>query len=168
MEKGEYPCVAKETIIAIILQPKWLPFKKHKTAVVAVLLLMMQSYSASPEPIKYGVAACDFCKMTIMDKKFACEWVTDKNKVYRFDDLHCMVSFRKTNNSKGTAYINDFTNRKELVKATKLFFVKSEELKAPMGGNIAAFVDKAEADAFAKNNQGKSLSWEEVEKEMSK
>lgn len=147
----------------LILQPKWLPFKKSKIAFAALIMLAMQSCSVGPKPIKYGSDACDFCKMTIMQKKFANEWVTDKGKVFHFDDVHCLQSFRKTDKSNGTAYINDFTEKKEFVKATELFFVKSEEIKAPMGGHVAAFIDKAAADEFAKNNKGESLSRQQVE-----
>lgn len=152
----------------ILLQPKWLPFTKFAStkkaaATVAVLLVfVMQSCSTTPQPIKYGSDACDFCKMTIMQKKFANEWVTDKGKVYRFDDLHCLLSFRKTDKSNGTAYINDYTEKQEFVKANDMFFVESKEINAPMGGHIAAFGDKVAAGEFAKNNNGQVLSWQQV------
>jgi len=153
----------------ILLQPKWVSSKKssltkkHTVALVILSLFVMQSCSSAPQPIKYGSDACDFCKMTIMQKKFANEWVTDKGKVYRFDDLHCLLSFRKTNKSNGTAYINDFTEKQEFVKAENLFFVESKAINAPMGGHIAAFTNKAAADEFAKNNNGQVLSWQQVE-----
>jgi copper chaperone NosL len=143
----------------LILQPKWLLKRQHKLAVAFFLLAGMQSCSSGPQPIKYGSNACDFCKMTIMQKKFANEWVSDKGKVYRFDDLHCLMNFRKTDKSNGTAYVNDFLEKKELTKASELVFVKSEALKAPMGGDIAAFADKADAEEFLKNNKGEIVDW---------
>jgi copper chaperone NosL len=153
----------------IILQPKWLPFKKRNIAVATLLLMFsIQSCSQGPQPIKYGSEACDFCKMTIMDKKFACEWVTDKGKVYRFDDIHCLLSFRKADNSKGTAYINDFTVNKEFTKAANLYYVKSDELKTPMNGNVAAFLNEASQGDFLNGHSGKKLSWSEAEKETVK
>ena len=33
------------------------------------------------------------CKMTLVDKKFGAEVVTKKGKVYKFDDLNCMIKF---------------------------------------------------------------------------
>lgn len=152
----------------LILQPKWLTFKKHKLAFAALIIFAMQSCAVGPAPIKYGSDACDFCKMTIMQKKFANEWVTDKGKVFRFDDVHCLQSFRIADKSSGTAYINTFSERNEFVKAKDLFFVKSEELKTPMAGHVAAFSNTVAANKFAKNNQGKSLSWEEVKSELLK
>jgi copper chaperone NosL len=99
-----------------------------------------------------------------MDKKFGSEWVTDKGKIYRFDDVHCLLSFKKNDNSKGTAYITDYTGNKELNKAVDLFYVKSEDLKTPMGGKMAAFVNKGVAEEFVKGNNGQLLLWQQVEK----
>jgi copper chaperone NosL len=152
----------------MILQPRWWGFKKSKLALATIVILTIQSCSAGPQPIRYGSDACDFCKMTIMEKKFANEWVTAKGKVYRFDDIHCLISFRKTDKSEGTTYVNDFGGKKELNKASNLFYVKSEELKTPMNGKVAAFIDKTVAQEFAKNNNAQNLSWNEVESEVLK
>lgn len=153
----------------IILQPKWLPVtKKYSTVAALMLLFIMSSCSNDPQPIKYGSDACDFCKMTIMQKKFANEWVTDKGKIYRFDDLHCLLSFRKTDKSNGTAYINDFTEKQEFVKAADMSFVESQAINAPMGGHVAAFTNKAAAEELAKNNNGQLLSWQQVTQESLK
>ena len=54
------------------------------------------------------------------------------------------------------------------MKANDLFFVNSTVLKAPMGGNVAAFTDQAAAENFAGTNQGTLLSWEAVEKNLLK
>ncbi len=170
-DSGGWLFVAAGVVLAIayfiLLQPKWLPFTRKKTTALAVLFLplFMQSCSSQPQPINYGKDACTFCKMTIMQKGFAAEWVTNKGKVYRFDDLHCLLSFRKTDNSKGEAYINDFTGKKELAKAADLFFVESKEVNAPMGGHFAAFSNKADAENMAKTKGTEVLTWQQVESE---
>jgi len=152
----------------IMLKPSWLAFKKGKIAVAAGIMLVMQSCATGPQPIKYGSDACDFCKMTIMEKKFACEWITSKGKVFRFDDVHCLLSYNKVNKAEGLAYINDFTGNGDLVKANELFFVNAAVLKAPMGGNMAAFTKKTAAETFSNTNQGQILNWEAVEKTVLK
>ncbi len=151
----------------LILRPKWLGFKMKKIAVAAFVMVLFQSCKTGPQSINYGKDACDFCKMTIMEKEFACEWVTVKGKVFRFDDVHCLLSYHKANKSEGIAYVNDF-NGKELIKASDLFFVNSTVLKAPMGGNVAAFTKQAAAENFAGANQGTLLSWQSVEKNLLK
>jgi copper chaperone NosL len=142
---------------------------KKVTAVTAIsLLFALQGCSTKPQPVKYGSDACDFCKMTIMDKKFACEWITAKGKLYRFDDLHCLINYTKTNNLVGKAYINDYSGNTELLPAEDLSFVNAASVKAPMGGNIAAFADKVAATKFSNINQGKLVSWTEVKTTLSK
>jgi copper chaperone NosL len=148
----------------LILRPKRVS-GTHAAAVLIALLLAMPSCSTGPAPIKYGSDACHFCKMTIMQKQFATEWVTEKGKVYHFDDLHCLLSARR---SKGVAYINDFKGKKELVKADQVFFVKSDEVNAPMGGHIIGFADKKDADSFLASAKGIPLSWEQVQSDIHK
>ncbi len=150
----------------IILQPKWLRRNKSKVSITVLMLCLLQSCASGPQPINYGSDACDFCKMRIVDKKFAAEWVTEKGKVYRFDDLHCLASFRKNEGSSGNAYVNAFAGSQELNKAVDLFYIKSDALKTPMNGKVAAFTNEAAANEFATNNGGRRLSWQQIEKEM--
>ena len=106
--------------------------------------------------------------MTIVDKKFACQWVTDKGKAFRFDDLHCLISDERLADTKGSAYVNDFAGEEQLIAADRMSFVKSETLQTPMGGKVAAFAKTADAAAFIKNNNGQQLTWEQVNTEMKK
>jgi copper chaperone NosL len=172
-DKGGWMFIGAGVLLLIayllILKPKWLPFQKKTLVPAFVLMLSLQSCSGSgPQPIKYGSDACDNCKMTIMDKRFANEWVTDKSKVYRFDDVHCLVAFSTTNDSKGTAYINDYTGSKELVKATEMLYVQSPDFKSPMGGNIAAVTNTTAIQQVLIDKSGKQLDWDQVQKEMKK
>ncbi|WP_207492397.1 nitrous oxide reductase accessory protein NosL [Aridibaculum aurantiacum] len=147
----------------LLVQPKWLP-AKMQVVPAFVLLVMLQSCSTQPQAIKYGSDACEHCKMTIMDKRFGSEWVTTKGKVFRFDDLLCLQAYLNKSTAKGTVYIQDFSGKKELVKAEELLFVHGEELRSPMGGNTAAFTDKADAEKAAASNSSTILSWQEIEK----
>jgi copper chaperone NosL len=140
--------------------------KKTRLAIPAIIIIFFQSCSSGPQPIRYGVAECDYCKMTIMDKRFASQWVTNKGKAYSFDDVHCMKGFRKTNQSEGTAYINDFTGKQELVNAEKLFFAHSEEIQTPMGGNIVTFISQVDRDKVVTENNGRALSWKEIQTQL--
>ncbi|MDX1911017.1 MAG: hypothetical protein SFV22_06010, partial [Saprospiraceae bacterium] len=62
-------------------------------AVIAVLsgCLNMVACSTGPEPIRYGQDNCHACKMTLTDRRFGAEIVTKKGKVYKFDDLNCLM-----------------------------------------------------------------------------
>jgi len=155
--------------LVLLLKPKWLPFQNKKFAVAAILTLTLQACSGTgPQPVTYGSDACDNCKMTIMEKRFTNQWVSDKGKVFRFDDMHCLAEFRKTNTSKGNAYINDYTGAKEFTNATEMFFVYSPNFKSPMGGNIAAFSNEADMQKVLNEQNGKQLNWNEVQQQMKK
>jgi copper chaperone NosL len=131
---------------------EWRAAKKKKytlktaVAVAGVLLLInLSSCSTSPTPIKPGTDNCSFCKMTISDARYGAEIVTKKGKVYKFYDAHCVLSFLKNDIKDGDVdniYFVDFDGQHELINAKSAFFLKSDELNTPMGGNIAAFTSK--------------------------
>src|SRR5690606_41654244 len=58
-----------------------------------VVWMALQACSVGPEPLRYGEDACHSCRMTLMDKKFGAEVVSVKGKVFKFDDMNCMVNF---------------------------------------------------------------------------
>ncbi len=43
------------------------------------------------EPIKLNTDGCEFCKMKIADGKFGAEIITAKGRIYKFDDMHCII-----------------------------------------------------------------------------
>jgi copper chaperone NosL len=152
----------------LILKPNWLPIEKRKFSLAFLLAFTLHACSSGRQPLKYGQDACDNCKMTIMDKRFATEWVTDKNKVFRFDDVHCMIYFLKTNHSNGVAYINDYAGNIEFAKASDMHFVQSEHLNSPMGGNVSAFTNHTSMQKIMNEKNGKYLSWQEVQQLMNR
>ena len=64
-------------------------------------LALFLSCNTEPVPLRYGKDACHLCKMTLMDKKFGGELVTGKGKVYKFDDVNCMINFYQLRLSEG-------------------------------------------------------------------
>jgi copper chaperone NosL len=136
------------------------------TPFIFFLSFSLNSCSQVPEPVKYGTDNCDFCKMTIMDPKFAGELVTEKGKVMKFDDARCLVGFLKSDAAKNQkvadTYLTDFSGNHDLVKTGEGFFLTSPELKSPMNGNIALF---AELDSLRKVQQqlhGEMISWKDI------
>jgi copper chaperone NosL len=156
------------TAYILILRPKFI-FKRHsgkKVAVASLFAIILQSCSAGPQAIKYGSDACDYCKMTIMDKRFAAEYVTNKSKAFKFDDIHCMIAFLKNNQLQGAAYVNDYTGKKELNKAEQLLYIHSDKIKSPMGGNVAATLTENDATTISTSLTGELLHWEEVKNKL--
>jgi copper chaperone NosL len=130
------------------------------------LLSLMLACSSEPEPIVYGTDACHTCKMTLMDKKFGAELVTQKGKVYKFDDVNCMLNFYNDteNNAEQFKYklVVDFSQPEKLITASDAFFLKSDEIKSPMASEIAAFESKDSMEKLKEEWNGIYLVWGEV------
>ena len=130
------------------------------------LIPFLLACSAEPEPLLYGTDACHACKMTLMDKKFGAELVTQKGKVYKFDDVNCMLNFYNApeNNSEQFKHrlVVDFMQPGKLIPVGDAFFVKSTEIKSPMASQIAAFESEESMNKMKQEWDGIYLVWGEV------
>jgi copper chaperone NosL len=143
--------------------------KADKAAFLAVFLaLAVPAYSCSAEPqaIVFGTDACHQCKMTIVDRRFGGEVVSNTGKVFKFDDARCMIDFLNSGSlsDRQVAYrlIVDFSNPGTLVPAPEAFFLRSSGILSPMNGQVAAFTNEDSLEAFKKEVPGIFLTWGEL------
>lgn len=119
--------------------------------------------NVQPEPVKLNADNCQHCKMTIADLKFAAELITDKGRIYKFDDLKCMQMYQSENAlNNAQFFVADYSKPENFVKVEDAFFVSGGDVLSPMNGNVAAFSSKADAEKFAVEKNAKQLSWKEV------
>ena len=134
--------------------------------IAAILLITLLSCKVEPEPLRYREDACHSCKMTLMDKNFGAELVTKKGKVYKFDDVNCMLTFYNSGeiDSRDFAYrlVVDFSQPTALIEAADAFYLKSGEIKSPMASQIAAFEKKESMEKIQKEIKGIYLVWGEL------
>ncbi len=171
---GGWIFVSAGALLLIMVIAEWRRNKKYimkfTTAMVMILFsVSLASCNAGPEPIKAGTDNCYFCKMTVTDNRFGAELVTKKGKIYKFDDVHCIVSYLQTKNIEPAnikdIYLTDFCSTHQLINVNQLSLLKSEELRSPMGGNIAAFISR---DSLQKNQErfpGTIVNWNDLIKE---
>ena len=140
--------------------------KKVSYIVCLVLCIALLACSVGPEPLRYGEDACHTCRMTLMDKKFGAEVVSVKGKIFKFDDMNCMVNFLNsgTLTERDIAYrlVVDYTVPEKLISAENAFFLKSGEIRSPMASKIAAFEHKADMDRHKGTWDGIYLTWGEL------
>ena len=148
-------------------------YKKHKLKlksgsgiIAASLALLLVSCSARPETFKYGTDVCYTCKMGIVDIKFGNEIITKKGKVFKFDDIGCMIRYLKSGSIEQkdiakTVVIN-YENKDEFLDVSNASFAVSEEIRSPMNFNTAAFTNKEEATKFLEGKSGKIFNWNEI------
>jgi copper chaperone NosL len=142
-------------------------FKKSNSTAALLIFLSFSFFSCSKTevvPIKLNVDSCDFCKMTIADGKYAAEVITEKGRVYKFDDFMCMVHYGKENsNTKmATYYVNDYTQDNVLIPAKTAFFLSGGTIQSPMRGGIIAFSSENDAKEFEIKLKAKPITWEAV------
>lgn len=139
------------------------------TSLIAVSILAI-SCSPKTEPFNYGKDNCYFCKMGIVDPKYGGEIVTKKSKVYKFDDLVCMVRFLQsgilTENEIAKKVIINFEKENDFLDVDKVIFWASPELRSPMGSNAAAFASQQAAEKAKAGKEGIFLNWDELYKKI--
>ncbi len=104
-----------------------------------------------PTKIITGKDACDYCKMTITDEKYAAELLTEKGRVYKFDDIRCLSGYKTSNPEKeaqSTSYLVDYSSG-EFIAETSATLITGGSIKSPMGGNTQAYKDATKAQKAA-------------------
>lgn len=131
-----------------------------------VFLLSISGCSVEPEAIKVGKDNCHYCKMTISDNRYGAEVLTKKGKVFKYDDSHCLISEISEGGIDKSIikdfYFTDFCNGHGLIKSQNCFYLKSESLKSPMNGNIAAFLSHDSLKVYNKQFGGEEVSWNQL------
>lgn len=133
---------------------------------VSLLTLFLSSCSKEPKPIEFGVDNCDHCMMNISDVRYGAELITQKGKIYKFDDMYCMKTFLKegevvAQEQVHSLWLVDFTATEKLIPTEKSFLLYNPELKSPMGSNTAAFADEETREQQHSEHSGTMLLWKD-------
>jgi copper chaperone NosL len=164
---GGYIFIVVGLLLLAGLFIEWRKSKKTTQNILMLLILfmmlMIQSCSTGPKPIVFGKEECSFCKMIISDQRFGAELITKKNKIYKFDDTHCIVSFLKSRSVEEkdikTVYLIDYSKPGQLINSKNCYILLSEELRSPMGGNGAAFASEDSIKKYSELMKGTNAKW---------
>lgn len=128
--------------------------------------IFLVSCSTEPQPINFGKDLCEHCSMTIMDKKFGAEMVNSKGKAIKFDSGECMVGYINSENKFEAAQylIVDYKSEGELINASEAFYLHGGSVVSPMGGNLAAFKTKADAEKLNTEFGAELILWNDLKK----
>ncbi|MCR9013826.1 nitrous oxide reductase accessory protein NosL [Aquiflexum gelatinilyticum] len=133
---------------------------------ILLISMLIWSCNAEPRPISYGKDNCHHCKMKLMDPVHGAEVVTQKGKIFIFDDVNCLMSFLESDevNQEDIKHIlvADYTKPESLTDATVAFYLKSDKFKTPMASNIIAFSDYKTLESYKSEHGGVYLAWGEL------
>lgn len=129
-----------------------------------VIIILFVNCSKSPEPIKYGHDSCENCRMLITDHKYGSELITSKGRIYKFDSIECLAdySIKLENSVIGSMWVTNFSNPHELINVNTAIFLKSENLRSPMGLNLSAFSSYPEMENIKKQYGGDKIQWNDL------
>ncbi len=139
-------------------------------AVVTITCIVFAIFSCKqtvPDPIRYNADHCNNCGMTISNPVFAALLFTKKGRTYKFDDIACLMSFKKDNADKAVGasiYLANFIKSNELIPLEKTFLIKGGTIKSPMGGNTLAFDNQASAQHYATEINAEYVTWNSIDK----
>lgn len=143
--------------------------KTHiKVFFILTLFLSACSREIKPEEIEPH-DVCYFCKMAISQLNFAAEIITPDGEVYKFDDIGCMIEFKRLKElpNGSVIFVRDFYT-KEWIKIEEAYFVRSEKIQTPMNYFIATFKTRESLEKFMKEYGGEEFPYEQLETKILK
>ncbi len=137
-------------------------------AVALAALLMGAAACADPQPrdLAYGTDACEHCLMGVSDDAHGAEAVTRTGKVHTFDSVECLVAWLQADPGAErlhSAWVTDFADGRELVRADEAAYLVSDFLASPMGLGITAFRRAQDRDGAVHTFGGTPMGWDEVQ-----
>ena len=126
-----------------------------KLLLASSMVFLAACAESGPQEINVGKDQCDNCKMTISEPKYATQLITEKGRVYKFDDISCLNDYEVSNTETTTnakTYVADFPTGK-FIETSTATLIKGGDIKSPMGGNTQAFENKAAAEKAATDLQ---------------
>lgn len=140
--------------------------RAHGGLVAGLLVAtFMTACSEAPRTIHLGSDSCDHCHMTISEERFAAQLVTDRGRTYVFDSVECMAEFVGSEAfPEGTRslWVTDFAEPGSWVRAEEARFLRSDDLRSPMGMGFGAFASRDGVDAARAELGGEVLDWDGV------
>lgn len=135
-------------------------------AFLALVFLLATAAACEPEPkpIVYGEEACAYCRMSIVDQRYAAQLVSETGKTFSFDATECMINYKAehTDPKWHLELVTDYTRPATLIPATKATVLRSEKLPSPMGMYLTTVDNPAKAEALQAKHGGNIYSYEEL------
>jgi copper chaperone NosL len=129
---------------------------------------VLAACSVKPEPLAYGKDPCQTCKMTLVDGKFGAEILTRKGKVYKFDDVNCMMEFFRSGyvpeENIEQLLVVDFGNPGTLIDARTAHYIKADAIRSPMASQVAAFSSGETLADHNKTWNERPMTWADLSK----
>lgn len=137
-----------------------------KKLFLLLFVLVFTSCAQKPEPLVAGKDSCHHCKMPVADTRFGAELITNKGRIYKFDDVNCMIQWKALPENKEVQYshvlVVNYFDTTDLLEAANAVFLKSADIRTPMNSGFAAFSSEENARKLLNEYGGEICNWEKV------
>ena len=139
----------------------------HLKLWMGLVLFLVMACQPEVEQIQYGRDSCVYCKMTISDRRYGAELVTQKGKVYKFDAIECMLDYMQENEANYAYYMAVAYDHPGTLQPTdSLTYLIAENMPSPMGAFLTAFSTQSIAKEFQKDQGGELYSWSALQRKF--
>ncbi len=116
-----------------------------------------------PPQIAWNSDACDFCRMTISERRFAAAAITSTGRTVRFDAIECLAGWVMAQPQGPTAiWVTDAERPGTLIPVDNARFFRAVSGHSPMGkGFIAVATTHNLKQMVAKYGEG-PLTWDQI------
>ncbi len=127
------------------------------TALVAVVGLL--GCSPSTPSVAWDIDNCDYCRMTVSDRRFGAAAVTNGGRTLHFDSIECLAAWTEAQPKPPRAiFIADASAPGTLLPVAALRFHRTAIGTSPMGKGFVAVAKTAGHTDW----DGPALTWDEV------
>lgn len=138
--------------------------KRSSLLLLALVAAACGVAEPQPVPLVLDEDACSHCRMAVSQREFAAEAVSRSGHVERFDDIGCLLDWRKEREiPEGTAlFVVDFDTG-EWLTAEDAHYLRSRAIPTPMGSGLVAFGSREPAvQAKERLGSGELIAWEDL------
>ena len=136
--------------------------------ILAALILLgggvfwVMSRDVEAEAIVFGSEQCHYCKMGIVDREHAAQFVTKKGKQFKFDAIECMVNELRTHQEPlAIIRVSDY-GESTMTDARTASYLVSPQIHSPMGADLSGFSSLGRAQEAQKAYGGSIYKWSEL------
>ncbi len=133
-------------------------------------MLLAACAKGPPSPVEIEpVDFCSLCKMAISQKQYAAELIDSERRIFKFDDIGCMLRFARERKPAGGKseeiylFVRDYETL-EWLKSASATFVRSAQIPSPMASGLIAVSNPRKAETYAAKFGGEVLGFSEIQK----
>lgn len=137
--------------------------KIFKVLFLTIFFLLGIVFARDIPLIEYSKDKCAFCGMSVKNQNIGSIIYTKEGEKLTFCSIECAIGYYLKNEKKvKDIKVPNFLDPSQFIDGKKAFYLKSENLKTPMGMNLSAYLTKEDAEKMQKEKGGYVYSWDEL------